>query len=111
MPKVSCALGLWWGMALVHKRKLGQVDPAWDWARVYSSQGQLSCKCTLMIEEHNVMQVFEFRETPEPVIIMDYYPLENMMDAGIVDEKSYVSTLGQILDRLRTLSRGLISND
>lgn len=58
---------------------------------------------TLMIEEHNTMQVFEFRETPESVIIMDYYPLRNIMDAGIVHEKSYVSTLGQILDGLRTL--------
>ncbi|GAB1311976.1 hypothetical protein MFIFM68171_02186 [Madurella fahalii] len=31
----------------------------------------------------NVVQVFEFREAPEPAIIMDYYPLRNITDASI----------------------------
>lgn len=50
-----------------------------------------------------MVQVFELRETPEPAIIMAYYPLGNIVDAGIVDEDRYVSALGQILDGLSHL--------
>ena len=58
---------------------------------------------TLIIEQPNVMQVFEFRETPEPIIIMAYYHQGNIVNAGIVDEDRYISALGQILDGLNHL--------
>lgn len=41
----------------------------------------------------NVTQMFELRENPEPAIIMAYYPLGNVVDAGIVEEDGYVSAL------------------
>ena len=55
---------------------------------------------TLIIEQHNVMQVFKFQETPESIIIMKYFPLGNIVDAGSFDEESYVSVFGQILNGL-----------
>jgi len=67
---------------------------------------------TLIVEQPNVMQVFEFREIPEPMIIMDYYSAGNMVDAGVVDEDRYVSALGQILDGLSHLhAKGVAHRD
>jgi len=58
------------------------------------------------------MQVFEFREVPEPMIIMEYYHDRNMVDALIVDDERRISALGQILDGLRHLhSKGLAHRD
>lgn len=58
------------------------------------------------------MQVFEFRETPEPMIIMTYYPAGNMLDAGVIDDEKYVSALGQVLDGLSHLhAQGVAHRD
>ena len=48
------------------------------------------------------MKVFEFQETPDPVIIMDYYPLGSI-DAHPIEDDGYVSAFGQALDGLRHL--------
>lgn len=83
-----------------------------DRERIYSYEGQPSCKCamavsvatiTLILGQANVMQVFEFRETPEPVIFMVYYPDGDIADANIANEDVYVSAFGQILDGLSHL--------
>jgi hypothetical protein len=58
---------------------------------------------TLNVEQSNVMQVFEFREEPEPMIIMANYPDRNIVDTGVVDDERYVSALAQILDGLSHL--------
>jgi serine/threonine protein kinase len=57
----------------------------------------------LITAKPNVIQVFELRETPVPAIIMDYYPLGSMVDAGIVSENKYVTAWGQVLDGLSYL--------
>lgn len=58
------------------------------------------------------MQVFEFRETPQPVIIMDYYRLGSVSKAEIGDEDSYISVLGQVLDGLKHLhAKGVVHRD
>ncbi len=49
-----------------------------------------------------MVQVFELRETLEPTIIMDYYPLENITDANTAYDE-YVTGWGQILDGLKHL--------
>jgi serine/threonine protein kinase len=67
---------------------------------------------TLIVEQPNVMQVFEFREKPEPMIIMAYYPDGNIVDAGVDDDERYVSALGQILDGLSRLhAEGVVHRD
>lgn len=67
---------------------------------------------TLIIEQANVMRVFEFRETPEPMIVMAYYPDGNLADANIADENTYVSAFGQILDGLGHLHlNGVVHRD
>lgn len=67
---------------------------------------------TLIVEQPNVMQVFEFWEKPEPVIIMVYYPDGNIVDAGVINDESYVSALGQILDGLSHLhEKGVVHRD
>ena len=67
---------------------------------------------TLIIEQPNVMQVFEFQETPEPMIIMAYYNQKNIVNAGIVNDDRYISALGQILDGLSHLhAKGMIHRD
>lgn len=66
----------------------------------------------LIIEKPNVMQVFEFRETPAPMIIMAYYSNGNIANAGLIDEQSYVSAWGQILDGLSHLhAKGVVHRD
>lgn len=58
------------------------------------------------------MQVFELLETPEPAIIMTYYPLGNITNAGIADEERYVSAFGQVLDGLSHLhAKGVVHRD
>jgi serine/threonine protein kinase len=65
-----------------------------------------------IIEQANVMQVFEFRDVPEPMIIMEYYPEGNMADASVVDEERRLSALGQVLDGLSHLhTKGLAHRD
>ncbi|KAI9781671.1 MAG: hypothetical protein M1816_002228 [Peltula sp. TS41687] len=89
-----------------NKRKLGEVDPAWLTG--------IRREFTLMKEtpHPNVMEVFEFRETPEPMIVMAYYPIGNIVDAGIVGEEAYISALGQILDGLSHLhAKGVVHRD
>ncbi len=53
----------------------------------------------LTIEQPNVMQVIEFRETPEPLIVMEYYEHGNIVEAGVAYDQ-YVTAIGQILGGL-----------
>lgn len=58
------------------------------------------------------MQVIEFRETPEPVLTMPYYPLGNLQDFTNVSAKQYVSAFRQILLGLRHLhEREIVHRD
>jgi serine/threonine protein kinase len=91
-----------------------------DTERVCYYERQPSCKCavavsiliiTLTIEQPNMMRVIEFRETPEPMIIMDYYDLGNIMEAGVAYDQ-YVTAVGQILDGLHHLhAKGVAHRD
>ena len=58
---------------------------------------------TLIVKQPNIMQAFEYRKFPEPVIIMAYYPEGNIADAVIANEVTYISALGQIIDGLDSL--------
>ena len=40
------------------------------------------------------MRVFELRETPEPTIIMAYYPLGNIVEASVVDDEKHITAFG-----------------
>ncbi|KAI9748569.1 MAG: hypothetical protein M1835_001759, partial [Candelina submexicana] len=51
------------------------------------------------IEQPNVMRVTEFWESPDPLIIMDYYEHGNIAEAGVAYDQ-YVTAIGQILDGL-----------
>lgn len=74
-----------------------------DIERVYYYKRESSRKCAmavsasvtmLAIEQPNVMRVTKFWETPEPRIVMDYYPLGNFVDGTVIDEDQYVSAMG-----------------
>ena len=66
----------------------------------------------LTVEQPNVIEVFEFLEIPEPMIIMAYYPIGNMVDAGINDEETHVTAFGQVLDGLSHLhARKIVHRD
>lgn len=56
------------------------------------------------------MQVYEFRETPEPMIVMDYYPAGNIMNVDVFNEELYISAMGQILDGLSHLHKTEIAH-
>jgi serine/threonine protein kinase len=56
------------------------------------------------------MRVVEFRETPEPLIVMDYYTLGNIVDAGIINEDMCVTVLGQLLDGLNHLHQNGVAH-
>lgn len=65
----------------------------------------------LNIEQPNVMRVFEFRETPDPLIIMDYYEHGNIAEADVAYDQ-YVTAFGQILDGLGHLhAKGVAHRD
>jgi F420-dependent methylenetetrahydromethanopterin dehydrogenase len=58
----------------------------------YYHKGQPSCKCaiavsapttTLNIKQPNVIRVIEFRESPDPFIIMDMVTLQKRTDVPI----------------------------
>ena len=65
----------------------------------------------LTIEQPNVMRVIEFRDSPNPLIIMDYYEHGNITEA-VVAHDQYVTAFGQILDGLSHLhARGATHRD
>ncbi|KAF2007836.1 kinase-like protein [Amniculicola lignicola CBS 123094] len=60
----------------------------------------------------NVIKVFELRETPEPTIIMEYYPLGHIDSTTGTNEAEYVTAWGQILDGLQHLhAKGVAHRD
>lgn len=52
---------------------------------------------SLNTEQVNVMQVIEFWITPEPFLVMPFYPMGNLGDLQIVSDEKYVSAFQQIL--------------
>jgi serine/threonine protein kinase len=66
---------------------------------------------TLKIKQPNVMRVVEFRESSDPLIIMDYYEHGNIMEANVAYDQ-YVTAAGQILDGLGHLhAKGVVHRD
>ena len=53
------------------------------------------------------MQVFKLWETPERTIIIAYYPLGIIVNAGVVDDEKHFTAFGQIPDGLCYLHRHL----
>lgn len=51
----------------------------------------------------NIMKVIEFREEPEPFLLMPYYPLGSLDDYRGIDSAQYVSASRQMLLALRYL--------
>ena len=47
-----------------------------------------------------MVQVFKLWETPERTIIMAYYPLGIIVNAGVDDDEKHFTAIGQILDGL-----------
>ena len=66
---------------------------------------------TLTVEQPNVMRVIEFRESPDPLIVMDYYEHGNITKA-VVAYDQFVTAFGQILDGLGHLhAKGVAHRD
>ena len=57
----------------------------------------------LIVQKPNIMQVIDFYETPEPVLVMPYYPLGNLQDLKDVNREQYVSAFCQVLVGIRHL--------
>lgn len=56
--------------------------------------------------------MIEFRESPEVMIIMPYFPSGNIVQAGVRDESRLVTAFGQLLDCLTFLhERGVTHRD
>ncbi len=53
---------------------------------------------SLIIKQHSVMQMFEFRKTSEFMIIMCYYFHENIVNVDVVNENKRVIFFEQILN-------------
>ena len=67
---------------------------------------------TLITEQPNVMRVIDFQDTPEPLLLMPYYPTGNLMDLESVSNEQYVSAFRQILLGLSHLHRrGVVHRD
>lgn len=66
----------------------------------------------LIFRKPNIMQVVDFREKPEPQLLMPYYPLGNLEDVIDVESPQYISPFRQILLGLRHLHvRGVVHRD
>lgn len=77
---------------------------------IYYSTSQV--QSSLNTEQANVMRVIEFRITPEPFLVMPYYPMGNLRDFKPVSDEQYVSAFQQILLGLSHLhSRGVAHRD
>ncbi|KAF7507545.1 hypothetical protein GJ744_010336 [Endocarpon pusillum] len=88
-----------------NKRKRDELDPVW--------QEGIRREFIIMGDNPhpNVMRVMELWETPEPLIVMDYYDLGNIIEAGVAYDQ-YVTAVGQILDSLDHLhAKGVAHRD
>ena len=107
-----------------NKRKRGDIEAAWlknirreftimkDHPHVSTRHVLSAAAMILKVEQPNVMQVFEFRENLEPMIIMAYYEAGNMANACLDGDEDYVSAFGQILDGLTHLhAKGVVHRD
>ncbi|GAB0138366.1 hypothetical protein EsDP_00006601 [Epichloe bromicola] len=89
-----------------NKRNLDDVDPAWLTG--------IRREFTVMKDNPhaNIVQVFDFHEMPEPMIIMAYYSLGNIADVAAISEDDYVTAFGQVLDGLSHLhAQGVVHRD
>ncbi|KJZ75273.1 hypothetical protein HIM_05467 [Hirsutella minnesotensis 3608] len=85
-----------------NKRGLDEADPRW----------LMGIRREFAIMRDNPHAILDFHETPEPMIVMAYYPRGNIADAGLMDDELYVSALGQILDGLSHLhAQGTVHRD
>ena len=58
------------------------------------------------------MRVIDFQDTPEPLLLMPYYPMGNLVDLENVSDEQYVSAFRQILLGLSHLhGRGVVHRD
>lgn len=66
----------------------------------------------LIVQKPNIMQVIDFYEKPEPVLVMPYYPLGNLQDLKDVSLERYVSAFCQVLIGISHLhERGVVHRD